>query len=153
LSFQKPPRADLASSVPASPERAEQFTPGPWGVRQAIRNLFIESAAPGFNRSVARITSRDQSEPGAYVAAEANARLIAASPTMYANIESTIGGLELLLMAIEHGDTMEELMLRVGDLIEENRKALASARPAAEGTTTPRPEQSANEQTNTSEPK
>ena len=51
-------------------------------------------------------------------------KLIAAAPDMKRNIYSTIGGLSLLLMAIEHEDPLSQLKLRVEDLLKENEQTL-----------------------------
>jgi hypothetical protein len=105
-------------------------TPGPWTV--AYRpSMSIEG-------SIHAVIDKDR-YPAAFVPAwdcppnpspdeaKANATLIAAAPDYHRQTELTIGGLEMLRLAIEADDPKPELLRRVKDLLRENKAMQAKA--------------------------
>ncbi len=72
-----------------SPEQVNPhpFTPGPWRVNEGCENVFVPQAHGGFIAMMQRDISPQTL---------ADAQLIAAAPSLYAALEQTTKGLELL---------------------------------------------------------
>lgn len=80
---------DSPSPVPSSPERAEQFTPGPWHVEFECDGPLVGTMV----QAECWVTDADGNpiwdETGA-CPSEANARLIAAAPALYEALKGLV---------------------------------------------------------------
>jgi hypothetical protein len=100
-----------------------KHTPGPWrycrenGSPTSGRHM-IAGATPGYLAEVRDCGSGDVG---------ANARLIAAAPDLLGQHEVDMVDLELLAKAIHAGDPMPELVIRVTDMLNRKRAAIAKA--------------------------
>jgi hypothetical protein len=104
------------------------FTPGPWETVEAFyKNGFYVF---GKERGQGWLRKKRLDDCGAFKN-EADARLIAAAPELYGQLESGQTDLDLLRRAIEENDPKAELLIRVTDLWKRNDAALAKARGEA----------------------
>jgi hypothetical protein len=96
------------------------FTPGPWEAK--LFHVHVEGKG-----IVCNVPNpwNDEAER------QANARLIAAAPDLYGQLESGQTDLDLLRRAIEENDPKAELLIRVTDLWKRNEASLAKARGEA----------------------
>ena len=101
-----------------------KHTPGPWTIHWGADWHIIKRADDEDATPIAWVEAYAPTDGDMEAEGKANAKLIAAAPDLKRNISSTIGGLSLLLMAIEHEDPMSELKLRVEDLLKENEQTL-----------------------------
>lgn len=99
------------------------FTPGPWSVGKAVNGCWIEA---GHAAQLVSIGRTFYDSVGAETE-EANARLIAAAPTLYDELDIRVSDLVMLRKAIEAGDPKAELLNRIETMILESRAALAKA--------------------------
>jgi uncharacterized protein involved in type VI secretion and phage assembly len=100
------------------------FTPGPWLLEKERDGDFSVWAREPLPNALATILYEDINGGNPV---EANARLIAAAPELYGQIESGQTDLDLLRRAIEEDDPKAELLIRVTDLWKRNDAALAKA--------------------------
>jgi hypothetical protein len=103
------------------------FTPGPWDL---VTNKFGEHVVAAGDDDIFLLddTESSVSDHDEYTA---NARLTAAAPDLYGQLESGQTDLDLLRRAIEENDPKAELLIRVTDLWKRNDAALAKARGEA----------------------
>ena len=106
-------------------------TPGPWEVRDHcyIDGVFdVYPTHGGKQPDVGSWSEICTIGDGAYEeCAEANARLIAAAPDLFSELQVREGDLVMLRRAIEEGDPKAELLFRIDDMIRETRAAIAKA--------------------------
>ena len=115
-----------------------KHTPGPWQVKNdyderhiVIANIDGETFTDGtssYSYDFVCDTYGDGDDDSRSMAvANANARLIAAAPDMYGELDVRVGDLVMLRKAIEAGDPRNELFVRIDDMLRETRAALAKA--------------------------
>jgi hypothetical protein len=109
-------------------------TPGPWEAKRTDPQEWAINAPNGdpalkhgtwYGLAVAY--GCDESPSVGREVAEANARLIAAAPDLLDQHEADMVDLDLLAKAIHAGDPMPELVIRVTDMLNRKRAAIAKA--------------------------
>lgn len=105
-----------------------KFTPAPWSIVPYGDGSSLVIHSDEDNR-VCFMATASSDRPSSHASIRANARLIAAAPELFEQHEANIADLQMLRRAIEEGDPMTELLIRVDDLLKFSRAALAKAVP------------------------
>ena len=92
-----------------------KHTPGPWVYKPATDKMHAVMAMGG-NIVIFKVAPDD-----------ADARLMAAGPDLLGLHEADMVDLDLLAKAIHAGDPMPELVIRVTDMLNRKRAAIAKA--------------------------
>jgi len=119
-----PARADEAAKVPSSPQRAEQWTPGPWEASLAA-DSHEQRSVYGPNHEHVTYVVNGSAIPGRTTA---NASLIASAPELYEALDRWLALADYSISALgvePHGE--EKVVLELA------RAALAKARSGDEG--------------------
>ena len=107
-----------------------KHTAGPWVAEDDELRPVCVRGEPNIHKThtIARLSAWRCGTADEVAQAKANARLMAAAPTMYDQHEANIVDLEFLLAAVDADDPVDEIRLRINDIIRHTREALAKAR-------------------------